>query len=131
MKLSQTAVLCTLIEVVVLVMVILAKAELIFRYYFKAEPSLLLTQAIFFLMGTLAVILFERNRKDGDAAFQELSNLFQSEPPDGGELLAARVELRRFAAASDLPLVPGKAGPGVYALVGLILLIASMVMVLA
>lgn len=130
MLLSQMAVTLTLLEVVVLVLVILARAGLIFRYYYEAASSLLLPQATIFLMGTFAVILFERSRKDGDGAFQELSNLFQSEPPDGGELLAVRVELRRFAAASDLPLVPGKAGPGVYALVGLALLVASMAMVL-
>ncbi len=126
--LAQFVVLMTLVETVVLVLVILAKVEVspFPSYPTSTMAMLVVAQAGFFVMGSLCVILFERRRKDGDAAFQELSNLLQGETFDQEGVLEIRVELRRFASASDLPLVPGKAGPGVYALIDLVLLVASM-----
>lgn len=130
-RLAPAVVAISLAEVLVLVFIFLAKFGFLRLAPLDLAASLLAIQAGLFTMALISVILFERARKDGDGAFQELSNLFQGEPVSVDEGLAMRVELRRFAAASDLPLVPGKVGPGIYAAANLALLIASIWVLLA
>lgn len=70
-------------------------------------------------------------RKRGDALFEEISDEVErgivsvaGEPVFEGEsnlLLRARLALRDFAHASDLPFIPGKFGPTVYAAVNLLI----------
>jgi hypothetical protein len=71
---------------------------------------------------------FETIRKRGDVLFKEISDELQwnvrfSDPdgtaPPRRPSFDARLALRSFAHASDLPLVPGRYGPLAYALVDL------------
>lgn len=75
-------------------------------------------------------VLYETLRKRGDAMFEEISDELQwnirgAKSSGGADLvderpnLQARIILRTFARASDLPLIPGKFGAGIYAAVNL------------
>jgi hypothetical protein len=79
------------------------------------------------------VVMCESWRKQGDALFEEISDELQwnvrgarllkdkplvKERPE----LQARVVLRTFARASDLPLIPGKFGPAIYVAVNLLVM---------
>lgn len=70
-----------------------------------------------FFLSLLSAGAFEAHRKSADAVFQEVSNSVQQEDaaalsgPGGAEL---RIALRELAAASDLPIFPGRYGPAVY-----------------
>jgi hypothetical protein len=82
----------------------------------------------------LAVAAFDTLRKRGDALFQEVSDELQwfvgrkdveTSLPQSRPFLPARVALRSFANAAQLPLVPGVRGPGLYAVLNLALVLAA------
>ena len=71
--------------------------------------------------------------RKGWALFEEISNEFEklsirngglADGLDADPAREARIVLRRFASNSDIPLVPGKFGPGVYALANFLILAA-------
>ncbi|HXQ72190.1 MAG TPA: hypothetical protein VN844_16965 [Pyrinomonadaceae bacterium] len=82
------------------------------------------------LIAVVAIVRYETLRKRGDALFEEISdelqwNLRQNvtetiarERPE----LNARVALRSFARATDLPLIPGRYGPVIYVAINLVIL---------
>jgi hypothetical protein len=88
-------------------------------------------------MATIAALgFFETLRKRGDAIFQELSDELQwhvgrrtpdylDDPPTTRPVLEARVMLRTFSAAAELPLVPGRFGGAAYACVSLLIAVLS------
>lgn len=86
-----------------------------------------------FSVTALVVLGFqESNRKGGDGYFQELSDMLQvnwgHHPHVEREsyrflsVQQGRVAARNFASAADLPFVPGKFGPAVYAAVNLVVI---------
>jgi hypothetical protein len=97
------------------------------------------------LVGNLAILIValvalgasDLLRRRGDAFFQEVSNTFQeiekeqisnsSELPD--ELIAeARIGLRSFASSADPPLIRGRFGAGIYALVNIVIVLISVIL---
>jgi hypothetical protein len=82
------------------------------------------------LLSLSCVVMYESLRRRGDTLFEEISDELQwkigrearnekvanESPP-----LNARVVLRTFARTTDLPLVPGKFGPAVYAGINVLL----------
>jgi hypothetical protein len=83
------------------------------------------------LIAVICIIRYESLRKRGDALFEEISDELQwnvrteskanphtSDRPN----LNARVALRSFARATDLPLIPGRYGPGIYATINFLML---------
>jgi hypothetical protein len=71
-------------------------------------------------------------RKRGDALFEEISDELQwnirgtrllkdKSPAKERPEIQARVVLRTFARASDLPIIPGKFGPAIYITVNLLI----------
>jgi hypothetical protein len=94
----------------------------------------------FFTLTVLAIV--ESLRKRTDAYFQEVSDELQYSPNSAAHTsnpsqpserlrkrleLQARVVLREFSVASDLPLMPGRLGVSLYALVALAILVGSVV----
>jgi hypothetical protein len=86
------------------------------------------------LLAMVGIVRYDTLRKRGDALFEEISDELQwnirieskqeltmAERPE----LNARVALRSFARATDLPLVPGKYGPGIYATINFLMLLLS------
>jgi len=84
------------------------------------------------LMNLVVIILFENLRKEGDRLFEKISDelhwyLGYRKQKDNGTAtnerppLDARVILRAFARVADLPLIPGKFGPAVYAGVNVVI----------
>ena len=86
-------------------------------------------------IGALSLtVACERLRRRGDVLFQEISDELQwdirASTADSGKGIAserppldARMILRTFARAGDLPLVPGTFGPAVYAAINLLILL--------
>jgi hypothetical protein len=81
----------------------------------------------------VAIVRYDNLRKRGDALFEEISdelqwnvrqNLTETIARERPEL-NARVALRSFARATDLPLIPGKYGPGIYATINFVILFLS------
>lgn len=88
---------------------------------------------------------FDRMRRRGDATFEELSDELQwhirghqktvelgsersaSSTPN----LEVRLAMRRFSAACDLPLVPGRFGPAIYAFINILLSLAAALLLIA
>jgi hypothetical protein len=80
----------------------------------------------------LWIVLYEAMRKRGETLFEEVSDELQWNvrkesqakypPADDRPMLNARIALRSFARATDLPLVPGKYGPGFYATINFVML---------
>ncbi|MDZ7361412.1 MAG: hypothetical protein ONB46_11925 [candidate division KSB1 bacterium] len=77
------------------------------------------------------IVLFENLRRGGDALFEEISDKlhwyvgYRKQKENGaaandGQPPDARLVLRAFAGAADLPLIPGKFGPAIYAGVNLV-----------
>lgn len=90
--------------------------------------------SIILAMGTIVALgLFETLRKRGNAIFQELSDELQwhvGRPQAPGQpqerpFLDARVALRTFSAASELPLIPGRFSAAAYALLSLCIALGS------
>ncbi len=79
-----------------------------------------------------AAVIFETSRKQGDALFEEISDLLQlryyqrladAEPPEERPFVDGKIILRSFARAADLPIIPGKFGPAVYVAANLMIVI--------
>jgi hypothetical protein len=82
------------------------------------------------VIAIFGIVRYDLLRKRGDALFEEISdelqwnirkNLAAPTTTDRPEL-NARVALRSFARATDLPLVPGKYGPGIYGTINFVIL---------
>ena len=80
-----------------------------------------------FLLSLGALAMYDQTRRSGNALFDELSDEMEwhigaraiGAPPRDPPLLAARLLLREYATSTDLWLVPGRLGPGFYALANL------------
>jgi len=99
------------------------------RYHTYLEVFLSLTCGLSVL---LIVALFESYRRRGDALFEELSDEFlwnnstsrrrsSDSYPESRPPLEIRLLLRSFTRAADLPMVPGRFGPAVYAAFNLLI----------
>jgi len=84
------------------------------------------------LMNLVVIVVFENLRKGGDALFEKISDElhwylgYRKQKDNGtaandGQPLDARLVLRAFARAADLPLIPGKFGPAIYAGVNVVI----------
>jgi hypothetical protein len=97
---------------------------------------------LFIFYGALALIagalitlgLYESHRRRGDGYFQELSDLLQllfggdGENVDRVVVQRARLAVRSFSSAADLPFVSGKRGSAVYATVNLAILLGWVIL---
>ena len=110
---------------------IIAQATRPYHDEFQNINSLL---NIVLAMGTIVALgLFETLRKRGNAIFQELSDELQwhvGRPRGPGQpqerpFLDARVALRTFSAASELPLIPGRFSAAAYAVLSLCIAFGS------
>lgn len=92
------------------------------RFIIEIYVPILLT-----LTAVLTIVRYEILRKRGDALFEEISDELQwnikraVSTTEERPMLTARVALRSFARATDLPLIPGKFGPGLYATINFLL----------
>lgn len=106
---------------------------------FDINPAgMLIIETVSFFGSLLLLLCYDRLRKKGDVIFEEISDEFQwyirkgnyvnvkEGTPQEGPALRARVLLRTFATTANLPLAPGKYGPGIYFLInaGLAILVA-------
>lgn len=81
----------------------------------------------------VAMVRYDTLRKRGDALFEEISDELQWNVRQNGTgtiakerpELNVRVALRSFARATDLPLLPGTYGPGIYVAVNCVILFLS------
>jgi len=100
---------------------------------YGGQSSLLLSIIVLAMANIAALGFFESLRKRGDAIFQELSDELQwhvGRPsgegvPQNRPLLEARIAMRTFSVAAELPLVPGRFGGAVYAILNLWLAVAA------
>jgi hypothetical protein len=111
-----------------------------FRFggFARFDPTLSATGSIFITLLVLGLVVqHERRRKTGDALFEVISDEFQfglqkkMRRPSGSKrrpYLDARIVLREYSGAADLPLVPGKFGPGIYALLNIAFLVAEFIL---
>lgn len=134
---GPTVLLVTLVNLGVLLWGIGANAS----YYGYQAPLAIINIVI--AMATIAALgFFEALRKRGDAIFQEVSDELQwyvghsesrglslREAPSERPLLEARVVLRTFSAAAELPLVPGRLGGAAYALLNLVVAVAAVALI--
>ncbi len=107
--------------------VIVSPSEIIRTFLYAFYSSSL----FFGLIALIGVGFRETVRKQGDTLFEEISDEIQRGmrmSPQGMTysisddlLLRARIALRNFAKAGELPLVPGKFGPTIYAAVNLLI----------
>ena len=118
-RMGQLILLATVVNIGVLIWEVGRSA----RWDHSSDESLMIL-SICISAATLASLgLFEALRKRGDAIFQELSDELQwhvgrsfgGPPPLERPLLHARIALRTFSAAAELPLVPGRFGGAIYA----------------
>ena len=107
-------------------------------HIFQNQRGVLLTSTdILIGVIVLSAAFHDAMRRRGDVLFEEVSNELhwggkESSDVTGSEAkhsdrptLDARITLRSFAYASDLPLIPGKFGPGIYIVVNLFFLFLS------
>ena len=116
----------TLLQLIIVLMI---------RFPLGFKPEFVTTVVSMVLAGAVlvTVVHHEYLRRLGDALFEEISDEFQrpmmKSVPEESEFgpppndLDARVALRSFSSTADLPLIPGKFGPGIYALINIGLLI--------
>lgn len=96
-------------------------------------------QVYYFSLGlgaaSLALIVFyESLKKRGEALFEEISDELEwdvrgsegRQSAEGRPELRARIALRTFARTTDLPLIPGKYGPAIYAVLVIGILAVAM-----
>jgi hypothetical protein len=103
--------------------------------YAEAQNLNSLPNIIFAMATIVALGIFETLRKRGNAIFQEVSDELQwhlgrtrdLDRPEERPFLDARVALRTFSAASELPLVPGRFSAAVYAALSLCIAVGSVV----
>lgn len=120
----------TLMNFVLLATILIVKSSLPANEEVIAKAfSLLLAPA-----SLLLVLIYARQRKDGDSLFEEISDELEwnirsqrASRPSSKEspALAARLQLREFVEVSDLPLVPGRFGPAIYLGTNLLLLLVQ------
>jgi hypothetical protein len=108
----------------------------------RIAPTMAIFKIILYLaigfggVSLVLVIFYESYRKQGEALFEEISDELQwhirfvgdNEKRSTSDVrpgLEARVVLRFFARATDLPLVPGRFGPAVYVMVNIVALLAA------
>ncbi len=95
------------------------------------NTTVIIMNASLFVISLLAIVLYESLRRRGDAVFEEISDEIQwdvgyrdretsEKQGDQSPPIVARVMLRNFARTTDLPLVPGKFGPAIYAAVNVL-----------
>lgn len=128
-----------------LIFTILNFASQIFSFYVRYTyiPGYLVIFFIIYLpiilslIAVIVIVRYESLRKRGDALFEEISDELQwnVRQKESGKMplaperpmLKARITLRSFARATDIPLVPGKYGPGIYTTINLFLLLLGLV----
>lgn len=102
---------------------------------FSSAPIWLLVNALIFTIAIATLAIFDQERRRGDATYQEISNELQvlenldgkrEVPRDLGR--TARLELRFFATAADLPLIPGRIGVSAYALINITIVLISVIL---
>lgn len=124
--------LLTLIDILLVVFITLG-----IRYFYgltlRTGPFLTIFATVNFVATLCTVVLYEYLRRKGDAYFEEISDELQwnvgyrrrtSNPDKNADEtppLQIRVILRSFARTTDLPLIPGKFGPAIYAGINVVL----------
>ena len=104
-----------------------------FRSYYRSYFYASLVAGI---LALILVVFYETLRKQGESLFEEISDELewhilaepskQSASPTGERpSLSARIVLRSFVRATDLPLVPGKFGPSLYAGINLLAIVTE------
>ena len=118
-------------------------ATLFVRWSFNGFSAMLamnILSLILIVSALVAAVMFEINRKEGDALFEEISDELQweeqlmryyqkladAEPTEGRPFADVKIILRSFARAADLPIIPGKFGPAVYVAASLIMLLIQL-----
>jgi hypothetical protein len=115
-------------------------AEVVQRATFTPRSTMLMYLLIsggIALTTLVAVSWFDSLRKRGNVLFQEVSDelqwfvgrgaRLQETLPPVRPLLSARVALRSFASAGELPLVPGRLGPAGYAVMNVVCVLTAAV----
>lgn len=99
------------------------------------SPYWLIGNAAVFVASIVILGYFDQTRKRGDGLYQEVSNELQIvESSDKDERVPAdlareaRLDLRSFASAADLPLVPGRIGTPVYSLLNVAIIVISVIL---
>lgn len=92
--------------------------------------------AVAAVLGFLSVIVFDATRRRGDTLFDEISDELQWNIRQNAEARSdnysiapefnVRVMMRDFIRATDLPLLPGKFGPALFAAASIALAIAAL-----
>lgn len=131
--------LLTLLDILFVVFISLGTRYL-YTYFLHAGPLITVFATLNFLFVLSFIVLYESSRRRGDSIFEEISDELQwnvgyrhsatAGAADEMPPLKARVILRSFARTTDLPLIPGKFGPAIYAGMNIILalfLISSVV----
>jgi len=90
--------------------------------------SIVSTFFVFFL-----ALWFDSLRKDGKSYYDEISGAmhtgYANERSDyGGESIMARVAIKKFMNSYDIPLVPGKYGPGVIVALNMIVIVCWVIL---
>lgn len=95
----------------------------------RVELVALLAQAIIFLFVAVVLFNFDVRRKSGAIVLQELSDQLHWKSDRVGDKemdsLEIRILLRKLSGSESLPFVPRDAGPSIYILVHLSLLLLS------
>lgn len=131
--------LLTLLDILFVVFISLGTRYL-YSYLLRGGPVITVFATLNFLLALSFIVLYESLRRRGDSIFEEISDELQwnvgyrqsttSGTADEMPPLKTRVILRSFARTTDLPLIPGKFGPAIYAGMNIILalfLISSVV----
>lgn len=106
---------------------------------FGVDPALRASASLFAVllvfMNLISLIRYERLHKRGDTLFEEISdelNWYLREPPAEKSSVAnrtppitVRVVLRSYTRTTDLPLIPGRFGPGIYGLVNIAVMVLA------
>jgi hypothetical protein len=109
---------------------------------FRARLWLIIAQALLSVLTLLSVVFFESTRRHGDALSRVLSDEYQGyfvrtksrergepaeTPPNTRVFTNLRFAVSEFASTSELPLAPGRYGPGLYGVLVVALMITSVV----
>jgi hypothetical protein len=97
------------------------------NYEINASASALGVMGVCACLELFELIRFEQLRKEGEALAEILSDDVQRAVAEGDFIHPdLRVEIRRFQNAGELPLVPSRYGPAVYAAVTITLGLGSL-----
>ena len=119
----------------VLLLTVVSLINCINRLLFGYASGLFWTTFIPSLGVLILAVVYETLRKRGNVLFEEISDELQWNVQGGGAKplaekrpdLNARLVLRTFARASDMPLFPGKLGPALYVILNLVLLLMPII----